>query len=178
MTEQGSATEEALAFEAKARDLRAQLHRMMGRLKAVDNACLGTIETEVSLPEIRMIEVLGDQPGCIMRELADGLHVAVSTATGIVDKLVAKGLVRRERVDEDRRIVRVELSDDGRKIYDAAMEMHLRFCRGMLSSLNDDEREIFLVLMRKIARGGGADPAVPSAGSGPSPCGGMGMADG
>ena len=134
-----------------------QLHRIVGRLKAVDAACLDTMTTEVSLPEIRVIEVLGDLPGCIMSKLADELHVAMSTTTGIVDKLVQKGLVRRERVDEDRRIVRVDLSEEGRKIHDAAMEMHLRFCRGMLASLNDDEREIFLVLMRKIGRGAGAE---------------------
>ena len=140
-------------FEAKVRELREQVHRITHRIKAVDAACLGQIPSEVTLPEMRVIEVLGDHPGCIMRELADHLLAAVSTATGLVDKLVQKGLVRRERVDEDRRIVRAELSDAGREVYEAVMAMHMSFCRGMLATLNADEQEIYLVLMKKIARG-------------------------
>ncbi len=140
-------------FEAKVRELREHVHRISRRIKAVDAACVGQVASDVTLPEMRVIEVLGDHPGCIMRELADHLLAAVSTTTGLVDKLVQKGLVKRERADDDRRIVRVELSESGRQIYDAVMAMHLGFCRGMLSALNDDEQEIYLVLMKKIARG-------------------------
>ena len=81
--------------------------------------------------------------------------MAVSTATGVVDKLVQKGLANRERVDEDRRVVRVALSDKGRVVFHAIVEMHMTFSREMLAALNPDEREILLVLMRKIARNAG-----------------------
>jgi DNA-binding MarR family transcriptional regulator len=150
--------EDPALFEAKASELRIEIDRIAERIKRVDAACLGTIDLEISPQEIRYIEVLGGfEPSCMMRELADRANVAVSTATGVVDKLVQKGLAHRERVDEDRRVVRVALSDRGRCVYNAVIEMHMTFSREMLAALNPDEREILLVLMRKIARHAGRD---------------------
>ncbi len=140
-------------LEARAEDLREQLFSVVHRLKSVDARCAGSMDTDISLPELRVIEILGDCPGLMMKELADRMLAAVSTATGLVDKLVQKGYVRRDRGDEDRRIVRVDLSDSGRVVCEGVKAMHLDLCRGMLAALNEDEREIFLVLMRKIARG-------------------------
>ncbi len=154
--------EDPALFEAKANELRVEIDRIAERIKRVDAACLGSVDLEVSPQEVRYVEVIGGfRPSCMMRELADRANVAVSTATGVVDKLVQKGIVHRERVDEDRRVVRVGLSDRGRHLYEAVMEMHLTFSREMLAALNPDEREILLVLMRKIARGPGRSEAGP-----------------
>jgi DNA-binding MarR family transcriptional regulator len=152
--------EDADVLEVKARELRVEIDRIAERIKRVDAACLGSIDLEMSPQEIRYVEVLGGfEPSCMMRELADRAHVAVSTATGVVDKLVQKGLAHRERGDEDRRVVRVALSDKGRAVFDAIAEMHMTFSREMLAALNPDEREILLVLMRKIARHAGRPAA-------------------
>lgn len=140
------------SLEAKAHELRLEIDRIVERVKRVDASCMGTSEIELTPQEMRYIEVLGANPSIMMRELSDHLLTPVSTATGVVDKLVTKGLVRRERVDEDRRIVRVALEEKGQGIYEFILEMHLTFSREMLAALNPDEREILLVLMRKIAR--------------------------
>ena len=144
-------------LEAKALELREEINRIVERVKRVDASCIGMGDVELSPQEMRYIEVLGGQPSIMMRELADRVLAPVSTATGIVDKLVNKGLVKRERVDEDRRIVRVALDGKGQGVYDFILEMHLTFSREMLAALNPDEREILLVLMRKIARHGAAE---------------------
>ena len=59
---------------------------------------------ELSIPEVHILEFLGDGTSCMMRKLAEYLLVAVNTVTTIVDKLEQKKLVRRERDDSDRRI--------------------------------------------------------------------------
>ena len=43
----------------------------------------------------------------MMSNLAESLGVPLSTATHTVDRLVAKGLVERNRSEEDRRVVEV-----------------------------------------------------------------------
>ncbi len=86
----------------------------------------------------------------IMREIADEATLSLSTATGVIDGLVAKGLVKRERSDADRRIVRVELTSEGLKIYEQALEVRSRMVRGMLGALNKEEQEQFVSLFRKI----------------------------
>lgn len=149
--------DESEQLEIKARELRGEIDRIVDRVKRVDACCVGSGDVELTPQEMRFIEVLGGEPSIMMRELADRVLAPVSTATGVVDKLVQKGLARRERVDEDRRIVRVALDEKGQRVYDFIVEMHMTFSREMLAALNPDEREILLVLMRKIARHGARD---------------------
>ena len=47
-----------------------------------------------------------------MTELAEALGVSKAAATEMVERLVAKGLVRRDASASDRRVVVVELTDD------------------------------------------------------------------
>lgn len=101
-------------------------------------------------PEIRIIEILGKRGSMKMTEVADQARLSVSTVTGIMDSLVEKSLVDRTRSDEDRRIVRVELTEQGLKIYAQALAIRLRMVRGMLGSLNNREQETLIELFSKI----------------------------
>jgi len=111
-----------------------------------------TSDLELSRNEVKILMVLGDKGAAIMRDLAGVLNGALSTATNTVDKLVAKGLVERMRVDDDRRIVQVGLSEKGRALHEAFLETKLEMGRGMLQALSPGEREIFLELMVKMTR--------------------------
>jgi DNA-binding MarR family transcriptional regulator len=78
--------------------------------------------------------------------------VAVNSITNIVDHLEGKGLVRRLRSEQDRRIIRVELTDAGRVIYQDALNVNMQLFRAMLRALSSEEQKIFLMLIRKIVR--------------------------
>jgi DNA-binding MarR family transcriptional regulator len=110
-----------------------------------------TSELEVSRQESRAIMVLG-KGSTMMSDLARDLNLALSTATNLIDKLVGKGLVERTRVDADRRIVQVGLSDKGRLVFNSYLECQLEIGRSMLEPLSPGEREIFLELMAKITQ--------------------------
>jgi len=122
-------------------------HRLM-----LTRPLTATSEVEVSRQEIRVIMLLGNKGTTIMSDLARASNLALSTATNIVDKLVNKELAERTRVDEDRRIVQVGLTEKGRRFYDACVECRLDIGRSMLESLSPGEREIFLELMAKMTR--------------------------
>ncbi|NBO18400.1 MAG: MarR family transcriptional regulator [Proteobacteria bacterium] len=51
-----------------------------------------------------------------MTELADSQEVSTAAATGIVDRMELRGVVRRDRPKEDRRKVYVELTEKGRVV--------------------------------------------------------------
>jgi DNA-binding MarR family transcriptional regulator len=109
-------------------------------------------EVEMSRQESRVIIVLGSRGAMTMSDLARVLNLALSTATSTMDKLVGKELVERTRVDEDRRVVQVALSEKGRKHYGAFLECQLAIGRTMLEALSPGEREIFLELMAKMTQ--------------------------
>jgi DNA-binding MarR family transcriptional regulator len=141
-------------LDQKAADLNGIVQDIVKQIKCVDDAVANGPHTELNMQELRVVELLGVEGPQMMREISKHLSVAVNTVTNIVDNLERKGTVRRIRSEEDRRVIRVDLTDVGRKAYKASADAHLQFLRTMLKALTEDEQEIFLVLFRKIARAG------------------------
>ncbi len=71
----------------------------------------------LTMSQLRVLYMLQAAPGTPAGAVAAQLKVRPSTATGIVDRLVEKQkLVRRERDADDRRRVRIYLTEQGRKV--------------------------------------------------------------
>ncbi len=136
-------------LEAKAIELKKTLDVITSHFQWINSA---SASGELSLQELKIVNCIGQRESCIMREVSEHLQVAVSTMTGIIDKLEDKGLVRRERNDEDRRIVRVILTGKGRKVHQSNVENYMELSRRMLQSLNESEQDVYLEITRKIAR--------------------------
>jgi DNA-binding MarR family transcriptional regulator len=137
----------AETLERQVREFVASLDSVVQRL--MRRQPIPVPDVECSHQEMKALAVLGRKGTAIMSDLAGVLDVPLSTATHTVDRLVAKGLVERTRLDEDRRIVQVELSDKGKRIHESFLEFRLAMGRTMLEALSPGEREIFLELMAK-----------------------------
>ena len=85
-----------------------------------------------------------------MGEFSTALSVPLSTATRIADWLVDNGYFQRLNDSEDRRVVRIALTDNGRGLYKAIDKYIKQRLQNILSCLNDEEMKAFLVLVRKI----------------------------
>jgi DNA-binding MarR family transcriptional regulator len=141
-------------LDRRAADMQELVQDILKQFQSVNAAAANGPHAALNVQELRVVEYLGNEGPRMMRELAGYLAVAVNSMTGIVDHLEQKGLVRRHRSEEDRRVVRVELTDLGRTTYQSLAELNMRLFRTMLGALTADEQEIFLVLFRKIARAG------------------------
>lgn len=106
----------------------------------------------LSMQELNVINIIGDNEPCIMSEIAKQVSLSLSSVTGIVDKLVKAKLVKRIRSEEDRRIVRGSLTQEGRKIYQIQIEHMQAVLRAILNKLSVAEQENFLTLFQKITR--------------------------
>ena len=104
---------------------------------------------ELSSSELFACDLLGRRRRCTMTELATECSLALSSMTGVVDRLVEKGCVKRARDEEDRRKVWVELDKKGEKIYRDLLESEMETIIAMIDSLNPDEQENFLRLLGK-----------------------------
>ena len=85
-----------------------------------------------------------------MGELSGVLSVPLSTATRIVDWLVDRGYVRRLPDAEDRRVVRVALTGNGRELHKAIERYIRQRVQQILSCLTDGERATLITLMGKV----------------------------
>jgi DNA-binding MarR family transcriptional regulator len=123
---------------------------LMCRL-ALGRPTLDDTDIPLTYQEGRTFLVIGQRGRSIMTDLAEALEIALSTATHTVDRLVRKGYVVRHRSEEDRRVVQVELSEDGRTYYNKMRETRVAMGHDMLLPLTLGERELFLELMAKMA---------------------------
>jgi DNA-binding MarR family transcriptional regulator len=107
----------------------------------------------VSIPEWRVIAVLGRFPGLSAVEVAERTlmdKVAVSRA---VTKLIKNGRIDREFADSDKRRSILNLSEDGKKLHDEIAKVALRFEQDLLQGFSEDElNNLNSVMERLLAR--------------------------
>ncbi len=68
---------------------------------------------DLTVSQCHSLEYLQTSGSLTMGQLAGKLYLDVSTMTRVVDNLVAKGLVTRGSDPLDRRVIRVEITDEG-----------------------------------------------------------------
>ena len=76
--------------------------------------------------------------------------VTSGAITQRLDRLEEKGLITRERSEDDGRAVVVTLTDAGRAALDAALPDHLETERALLAGLSGREREQLAALLRRF----------------------------
>ena len=96
---------------------------------------------------LALLEVHGPMP---MSRLADDLGVALPNATGIVGRLVERGIVDREHADADRRVVLVSLNDHGRRLVGEMEEARRRRIRRLVDELDPAQQERLLHAVRDL----------------------------
>ena len=88
---------------------------------------------------------------CSQGELADALGIDYSNLAGVTGELYRRGLIERHRDEADRRRYVVELTDEGRQLLADADQAIEASEEGMLSSLDETERDQLWDLLRRMA---------------------------
>ena len=104
----------------------------------------------VSLQEMQIISYLDAHPGAKMTRIAERMLVGLSNLTAIVDKLVKKKIVERNRSEDDRRVVLVSLTEEGKTIAKTNREQKRDLAEQMLRALDDADQKKLIAIMRKI----------------------------
>ncbi len=104
----------------------------------------------VSIPEWRVIAILGRFPGLSAVEVADRTlmdKVAVSRA---VTKLIKNGRIDREFADADRRRSILNLSEQGRKVHNEIAPLALQFERELLQDISEEDYATYSVILDRL----------------------------
>lgn len=86
-----------------------------------------------------------------LKEMERHLHVAQSTAAGIVARLEQKGLVEGFGDENDRRVKRIRITPAGRACCQLAEQSMYETEAALLSGFTKEERTTLLSLLKRIA---------------------------
>jgi DNA-binding MarR family transcriptional regulator len=139
------------SLDRHAREVGAALDAMFRRMMTRQSA-VGQSVAELSGQEMRALGFLAMRGKTIMSALAEMLGAPLSTVTHTIDRLVNKGLVERHRSEEDRRVVEVDISEEGRRITAMLYAERHAMLRSMMAALTPGERALYVELVGKMAR--------------------------
>lgn len=106
----------------------------------------------LTMAQVGALLVLRDAPEgrCSLKEMEQVLHVAQSTAAGIMARLEQKGLVEGFGSSEDKRIKMVRITPIGEECCFQAEQSMEETEKRLLSGLTETERSIFNSLLVKV----------------------------
>ncbi len=105
--------------------------------------------SKLNLHLLMLLEVHGPQP---MSQLAALGDVALPNLTGIIDRMEERGLVRRVRDEDDRRVIVVHATTSGHDCLAELETVRREELRRILRKLGPDEQGLCLQAMQAIAR--------------------------
>lgn len=104
----------------------------------------------ITLPQFLGLGFLREHPGSPVHAFAETLGVQLSSASGLIDRMVHKGLIKRTRSKEDRRVVLLTLTTKGEKMVDEIAVQKRQSLAGIFVPLTPEERTVYLGLMQKV----------------------------
>lgn len=104
----------------------------------------------LSITEIHTIDAIGTEGNKTMGEIANNLRITVGTLTTAINRLIKKGYVERKRIEEDRRVVLVNLTSKGEEVYKVHQVFHEEMICAMLSNFSDEEEQVLSKSLEKL----------------------------
>ena len=110
----------------------------------------------VGTTEFGVLEVLYHKGELPVREVQQRILVESSSTTYVVDKLCARGLVRRRRGETDRRVILLSLTPAGGRLIRRIFPPHARAMRRAVAALSPRDQGRAVRLLRTLGLGAAA----------------------
>lgn len=135
-------------------DFMEVFHMFSLKVQETDQSCVELVgANDITKYDLLLIGMIGRKGEIIMREVAEYLDVPYSTATGIVDKLVQKKIVKRVNSETDRRTVKVALAPKkGKEIFEKFMSFRHKLGEIVLSNMDEQDFTDIERIMKKMVR--------------------------
>jgi DNA-binding MarR family transcriptional regulator len=108
------------------------------------------LDLNFSKTELMALMVVDRYGEVSMSQICDALNIPMSTSTGIVDRMVKKGFLHRERSDIDRRVVVVAMTERGREVFRYFRDMLTGYLEQIESALTEEEKQLLYRIFTKI----------------------------
>ncbi|WP_405909958.1 MULTISPECIES: MarR family winged helix-turn-helix transcriptional regulator [unclassified Streptomyces] len=134
--------------------LAEQLLRLTRRVHRIQKRHLEHRELGITPAQSRLLRTLAHYSSPPrMADLAARLEVVPRAVTTLVDGLEASGMVRRAPDPTNRRVIRIEVTEEGRKALGELRAARRSAAEEILSPLTDGQREVLGGLLNTLVDG-------------------------
>ncbi|MCQ2482357.1 MAG: MarR family transcriptional regulator [Clostridia bacterium] len=106
--------------------------------------------SDLSQAEMHTLDAIGPYESRTMTETASDLGITTGTLTVSIDRLVKKGYVIRNRDENDRRVVRISLTHNGKLACRIHSKFHSVLAKRILEPYSEEQREQIIKMVSEI----------------------------
>ena len=107
--------------------------------------------TGLTLAQMIVLEIVAEDDRTTPKEIARRSGVSQATITSLIDKLEARGLVTRRRSVQDRRLIRVTATEEGRRLLANAPNPLYAAFSDRFERLPDWEQLMLMAALERVA---------------------------
>jgi MarR family transcriptional regulator, organic hydroperoxide resistance regulator len=97
------------------------------------------IDLNLTIAQLKSLFFIADREKTNFKKLAEALNVTPPNVTGIIDRLVEQKLVSRTENPEDRRIMLLQITDEGRQLLNNLREKHTTSMTKIMGYLTSEQ---------------------------------------
>ncbi len=107
-------------------------------------------KAKITLSQFMVMDILHRHTESRMTDLARFINVTTAAVTGIIDRLVRDGYVKRQSDSRDRRIIKVSLTAEGNSVVQKMIERRKQVTRKIFGIITEEEREAYLKILEHV----------------------------
>ncbi len=104
----------------------------------------------LTMTQFDIVVTLGNQPPMTCKELGDKTLVSKGTMTGVLERLEAKGLIKKYVNVEDGRSYKIGLTKVGDKLFKKIFPEHVEYLAKAMNSLSKKELDQAVAVLRSV----------------------------
>lgn len=115
-----------------------------------EDALKGSNFSDISISEMHTIEAIGLYADLTSSEVAKKLTVTAGTLSVAIRSLVNKGYVVRQRMEDDRRVIKLGLTKKGKLVYRLHYKFHREMVKRTIEGMEVEEVEVLLKGLKNL----------------------------
>jgi DNA-binding MarR family transcriptional regulator len=118
--------------------------------KTFKNEINELFKDEVPSNQFLTLRLLVEKGPLRVSEISDSLQVSTSHITALTDQLFTKGYIERTRSNEDRRVVKISITDKGCSVVGILEKRKSEYFLEKFNTLTDEELNDLILLFKKL----------------------------
>lgn len=103
-----------------------------------------------TVPQFTALQILINNGEMTISELSQNMDLACSTITDLIDRMEKTNLVRRKKDDQDKRVVRVEVLQEGHDILARVLEKRIEFLDDKLRGVTEEDKQTLSTALKNL----------------------------
>lgn len=128
--------------------LEKELRHISGIIKQKGREILSTYT--ITPPQFVALQWLLELGDMTIGDLSNKMYLAFSTTTDLIDRMEKSELVKRIRDEQDRRVVRIHLLEEGARIIEEVIDKRQQYLQDVLQQFDQAEVANLAILLEKL----------------------------